>query len=92
MQNLPLLGNAVSIRHAGRTESVLTNRSGRSLFWKAAFQGRWATLAIDGRTVRAESAKDDSGRDVSWVLVPVEPGGHRTVRAPKAEADSLGPL
>jgi hypothetical protein len=79
--SVPVLGNVVDIRHEGRKRSALTNASGPTLAWRAAFDGRWKKLAVDGRPTTASQGTDEAGRDVSWVRVDVAPGRTVTVTA-----------
>jgi hypothetical protein len=74
LARVPVLGNIVDIRHDGRTRSSLTNVSGPALAWRAAFDGTWTTLIVDGKQVEASRASDEAGRAVSWIEVIVPPG------------------
>jgi hypothetical protein len=77
LAGVPVFGNIIDLRHAGRKQSALTNRSGPVLKWRAAFEGKRAELIVDGRPLKASGGKDESGRDMSWVEVGVATG--RTV-------------
>jgi hypothetical protein len=79
--NAPVIGHVINVRHDGRKRSALTNTSGPALAWRAAFEGKWAELMVDGRPVRAFQGTDDSGRESSWVNVSVLPGKTVTVSA-----------
>ena len=74
LAGVPVLGNVVDVRHDGRTRSTLTNVSGPALAWRAAFDGSWTALFVDGKKVEATHVSDEAGRPISWVTVTVPPG------------------
>ena len=76
---LRIHGRVVDVEHVGDKRSTLTNRSDKALLWRAEFTGRVATLRVNGKTKRAESALDAMQKPVSWVRVVVPAGKTVTV-------------
>jgi len=51
----PVWGGCIDLMHEGKSASELTNRTGRTLLWKARLSGHTAILPVEpGETVRAE--------------------------------------
>jgi hypothetical protein len=82
LRNLPIRANEVTVRHDGLRKTSFTNQHGPALLWKATFAGKYDTLLVNGRAVKARQEKDSVGRDLSWVRVTVGGGGTSTVEAP----------
>jgi alpha-galactosidase len=81
LAGVPVLGNVIDVRHDGRKRSALTNRSGPGLIWRAAFDGKWRELVVDGRPTIAFRGMDEAGRDLSWVTAEVPQGHTVTISA-----------
>jgi alpha-galactosidase len=81
LEGVPVHGNVVDVRHEGRRRSVLTNRSGPALTWRAAFDGKWKEVIVNGRATEAFQGTDEAGRALSWVVAEVPPGGTVTISA-----------
>ena len=77
--HVPVFGNVIDIRHEGRDRSALTNRSGPALAWRAAFDGRWKELTVDGRPTEAFQGPDEAGHATNWVTMEVPPSRTVTV-------------
>ena len=74
LRNLPIRRNEISIRHDGPRKTTFTNQSGPSLIWQAEFQGTFATLLVNGQSLKATASTERINRPVSWVRVPVGAG------------------
>ena len=79
LAGVPVLGNVIDVRHELRGRSVLTNRSGPAITWRAEFFPPLKELAVDGRPMTAFEGEDEAGMPVSWVVVEVLPGRAVTV-------------
>ena len=74
--------NVVDLEHSGNQRSTLTNRSGTTLHWQAAFPGKIPFLMVNGHSVRAKLSSDAIGAPVSWVTTDVAPGASAVVSQP----------
>jgi len=74
LRNLPVQGNAISVRHDGLTKTTFTNQGKSMLLWKAEFAGTFATLMVHGQPMNTHLDSLSPGRVITWVRVPV-PGG-----------------
>ena len=84
MRGLPVFDGAVDVRHDGRRKTSLANRSTGDIVWRAAFDGAWDTLEVDGTARSASRGADGAGRPVSWVEVNVSAGKKTVVIVPAA--------
>lgn len=66
--------NVVDLEHHGDRRSTLTNRSGPTVHWQAAFSGKIPFLIVNGHSVRAKVSSDAAGRPVSWIVTDVVAG------------------
>ncbi len=83
LRHVPIGGAVIDIRHDGRHRTSLAVRSGRMINWKAAFDGVWDELIVDGAARRALHGQDESGRPISWALLSgLHAGDHATVATP----------
>ena len=74
--------NVVDLEHHGDRRSTLTNRSGPTIHWQAAFSGKIPFLIMNGHSVRAKVSSDSAGAPVSWVVTDVVPGASVVVSQP----------
>jgi hypothetical protein len=79
LEDLPLLGTAISIRHTGQRKSVLSNRGARSIVWKAEFAGVHTRAMVGGRAIPMNQERNRWGDTISFVEVPVVAGGQAVV-------------
>ena len=73
---VPIHGNVIDVRHNGRTETVLTNRSGKAITWIAKFYGT-GRIEADAKAIDTRVGKDDAGEPLVWAEVPVAAGESR---------------
>jgi hypothetical protein len=76
---LRIKGNELDISHRGKTHTLMVNRRGPAIRWKAQFAGTMDRLNVDGRWQRAERGVLPGGMPVSWVVVNVPAGGSVSV-------------
>jgi hypothetical protein len=79
VNGVPIHGNVIDVRHNGRTETILTNRSGKTITWVAEFYGT-GPIEVNGTKVDGKPGKDESGQSFTWTEVLVPSGQSRTAR------------
>jgi hypothetical protein len=72
--NIPILGNRITVKHSGRSRTVLTNRSGSELIWRASFPGTHKQLMVNGVGLRAVQGQRLNHVQESYVRIPVGAG------------------
>ncbi len=82
LRGLPVFDAVLDVRHEGRGRTTLAVRSGRDVIWKAVVDGDWGELSVDGLSRPASRGRDEAGRPVSWVEVPITAGRTATVALP----------
>jgi hypothetical protein len=81
LRNLPLFDSIIDVRHDGRQRSMCALRSGGAVLWKAAFEGDWEELEVNGASQKALRGTDASGRAISWVVVSLAAGERAVAQA-----------
>ena len=79
LEDLPVLGTKISLRHMGLLQSSLSNAGSRALVWRAEFSGRHTSATVAGRKMPMKQQQDKWGHTVSYVEVPVAAGGSAVV-------------
>jgi hypothetical protein len=79
LSGLRLKGNLIEVVHTGETSTLLSNRQGATLRWKAMFIGSEENLIVDGKPVHAENGITTDGVQASWIVVAVPSGSSATV-------------
>jgi hypothetical protein len=74
--------NLVDLEHGGDRRSTLTNRSGPTLHWQAAFSGKVPFLIVNGHPVRAKISSNAALAPVSWIITDVVSGATVVVSRP----------
>jgi hypothetical protein len=82
LENIPVFDNQISVTHVGAAETTFSNQTGPPIEWKAAFQGSFRTLTVDGKAMPARIEPNAVGDPESYVVVRVQPGGKSTAVAP----------
>ncbi len=78
MNNIPLLSNKISVKHYGKSKTIVTNVSGESINWSAKLPGSHEFLYING-TKTVCSSKDNNGRPYSYSIIGLNKGDEVTV-------------
>lgn len=73
MQNVPLLGTLISIKHLPG-ESKFTNKGNNAVTWRAEFYGSYDSITVNSKKQKAIITKDVDGRRMCYVDVEVKPG------------------
>lgn len=66
--------NLLEVTHTGTTETKLTNVSGPTIRWRAAFRGNLSTLHLNGKIVAAHQTTTAEGVTLSWADAVVPSG------------------
>jgi hypothetical protein len=74
--------NLVDLEHVGNRKSTLTNRSGPTLHWQAAFSGKVPFLIVNGHPVRSKISSNAALAPVSWINTDVASGAILVVSRP----------
>lgn len=82
VRNLPIRACEVTVRHDGPVKTTVTNQRGPAFIWRAMFDGRHATLIVNGREVKATAQSDGVGNTASWARVTVGAGGTVSAEVP----------
>jgi hypothetical protein len=77
--NLPILGNRITVKHSGRSRTVLTNQSGDELVWRASFPGAHKQVMVNGVGHRAMQGQRLNDVQESYVGIPVTTGASTVV-------------
>jgi len=81
LEHVPVFGSTIAVGHAGSWESTLANTGADPLTWRASIGGTHPRLLVDGSPTAPEQAPDANGRPWSTVVVRVDAGQRRSVRA-----------
>lgn len=73
IDNLPLLGGLISVRHDGNKATRLTNNTTDTLTWEAAYMGKVDELTVNGKKQKTKSRTDLMGNIISYIEVSVTP-------------------
>jgi hypothetical protein len=74
LEDLPILGTKISVRHSGPTRSVLSNKGKRPIVWRAEFPGMHTIANVSGTTMPMQQERNKWGKTISFVDAPVAPG------------------
>lgn len=73
IDNLPLLGGLISVRHDGNKATRFTNNTTDTLTWEAAYMGKVDELTVNGKKQKTKSRTDLMGNIISYIEVSVTP-------------------
>jgi hypothetical protein len=85
MRSVPVHSRMIDVRHTGRNESVLSNRSDKSITWTARFYSKLGILKVDGKSIAAKKGTDAAGDVFDYVEVIVGPHESKMVQAKKSQ-------
>lgn len=85
IDNLPFNGGEIAVRHSGRTSSVFTNNTAKSIQWCPAFVGKGKICDAAGKELSTSVSADVAGNDVSTACVTVLPGASLVVEFSAAQ-------
>lgn len=73
IDNLPLLGGRISVRHDGNKDTLFTTNTADTLSWEAAYMGKVDELTVNGKKQKTKSRTDLMGNIISYIEVSVTP-------------------
>lgn len=82
LKGIRVRGNVVDLEHLGDRRCTLTNRSGETIHWQAAFPGTISSLIKNGHPVHAQTSFDAAGAPMSWIITDVPVGATVSVSRP----------
>jgi len=74
VNNLPILNSIVNVHHFGHLKTVFQNKGNDNLYWKAEFLGKYDSLSLNGKKIKAKTGKDLNGNSYSFIKVLIHPG------------------
>ena len=74
VNNLPLLGGTIGVRHNDNKTSSLVNNTPAEITWEAAFAGDYENILVNGTSVKALKRTDAMGSTVSYAEVKLGKG------------------
>lgn len=74
LNNIPMLGGYVSVRHDGNTATKLKNNTSLELTWEAAYMGEVKEITVNGEKQTVKTRTDIMGKTVSYAEIKVAPG------------------
>jgi hypothetical protein len=80
VSNIPVLGQAVSLKHIGKISSSMKNLGTKPITWKVCFEGSRQTLVVDGRRRETVVSSDAMGRSCSYLAIDLQSGQAVTVQ------------
>jgi hypothetical protein len=81
VEDLPVLGTTIAVKHVNRTKSTLSNTGARGIVWRATFAGAYGHAVVGSRRAPMRQERTPMGGLVSYVDVPVAPGTQQAVIA-----------
>lgn len=74
IDNLPLLGGTISVRHDGNKTTKFVNNTPGNLTWEAAYMGKMDELTVNGKQQKTKSRADLMGNIISYIEINLAPG------------------
>ncbi len=72
VENIPVFSGLISVQHDSQTKTTFANKSDKSLIWRAAFQGSFKQIKVDGEAMTAMQFSDATGTIHSYLDVMVK--------------------
>ena len=72
VENIPVFTGLISVRHESATKTTFANKSGRQLTWRAAFQGSYKQIFVDGKPMAAGHFTDGVGNIHSYLDISMK--------------------
>jgi hypothetical protein len=79
VHHVPVGNNVISVKHVKNNETSLTNESGQSLAWRAAFPGKFRALFSSNKEVPAANTVRSLGTAEKYSIIHVAPGETRSI-------------
>ncbi|WP_149304819.1 hypothetical protein [Pareuzebyella sediminis] len=81
MKYVPILSNRISVRHEGKSRTIVTNESGATIYWKPKVSGSYEYLYLNGK--RTNCTQEREGENpYSYVTIALHEGESITMKTP----------
>lgn len=74
VENLPMLGGYVTVRHEGNKNTRFVNNTSSKLTWEAAFTGNMSEIIINGKKQKVQIRTDIMGNKISYAEIELSAG------------------
>lgn len=74
VENVPVFGGYVTVKHTGRSESEILNHTGKDVMWNVAFVGDGTSVQINGKTYPVVRTQDNNGNTIVTACVELPAG------------------
>jgi hypothetical protein len=72
VENMPVFAGLISVSHESTSKTVFANKSDNNITWRAAFQGSFRQIRVDGKLRDALHFTDEAGNRHSYVDVDIQ--------------------
>lgn len=72
IENLPLWGGYITLKHSGKKSSTITNNTGVKFTWNVSFIGEYQSINVNGKEYSTLISKDSKGNMISTAEIEVE--------------------
>lgn len=80
IENVPVMGGYVTVKHTGRSATEIVNNTGKDLTWEISFVGDFRQVEADGQAYTTVQAQDNNGNTVSTAFVKLPKGATLTAK------------
>jgi hypothetical protein len=81
VENIPVFSGLVSVRHESSAKTTFSNKSEKEIIWRAAFQGAFREIIVNGKARPAEQFSDARGNIHSYADITVKARSQHTAEA-----------
>jgi len=81
VENIPVFSGLISVRHESSSKTSFANKSEKEITWRAAFQGAFQEIIVNGKAMPAEQFSDARGNIHSYVDIKVKAKSQHTAEA-----------
>jgi hypothetical protein len=74
LEDLPILGTTLTIKHLSPEETRVANTGGQRLVWRPQFSGSFKSAKVNSKILPMHRFADKWGRVISYVDVPLDAG------------------
>ena len=74
VENVPVLGGYITVKHTGNSLTEITNNTGKDLTWNASFVSNASTINADGKDYPANLSKDSKGNAIATASITLPAG------------------
>jgi len=81
VENIPVFSGLISVRHESSGKTSFANKSEKEIIWRAAFQGAFQEIIVNGNAMPAEQFADARGNIHSYADITVKARSQHTAEA-----------